>query len=269
MKVLHLNALYHPYSVGGAERSVQALAEAQLARGMEPVVVSLSPRRAQQIAWVNGVKVHYVELKNFYWPFTARAAPRFRKPLWHALEAFNPLMTDAVDRVLNAERPDLMHTHNLTGFSASAWRAADRHKRPVVHTLRDYSLLCPKATMFAEGRNCRTQHLSCRAFSAVRMALSRRVKAVTAISRCVLDRHLAAGAFMDVAVKAVIHNFEPPRPESAPGRAAASRPFTFGFIGQLAPAKGIEVLLRAFSELRAGSCELLIAGKGEVSYEEA
>src|SRR2546430_11190359 len=61
-------------------------------------------------------EVHYLPLQNCYWPFTTKPRPRALKPLWHALDAFNPLMATTVRGLITSRRPALMHTHNLTGF---------------------------------------------------------------------------------------------------------------------------------------------------------
>ena len=266
MKILHVNSLYHPHAVGGAEKSVQALAQAQLAAGHSVTVLTLTPEESHA-GEVNGVKVYYAGLRNLYWPFQNEPASLVRKSVWHALDSYNPFMSEGIDAVLKAERPDLIHTHNLTGFSAAAWRAAARRSLPVVHTLRDYSLLCPKVTMFSKGENCRRQHLTCRALSVPRMVLSRHLGAVTAISQFILDRHLAAGAFTTVSIREVIHNFQSPVIFRNSSPSKAGKAFTFGFIGQLAPAKGLELLLKAFSKLVDPRCELIIAGTGDPACE--
>jgi len=159
-----------------------------------------------------------------------------------------------------------MHTHNLTGFSASVWQVARDARLPIVHTLRDYSLLCPAATMFYAGQNCGAQHFSCRLCSIPRMRLSNGISAVTAVSRFTLDRHLAAGAFARVGTCEVVPNFVAPAPIERGTRAEAGRPFTFGYIGQIVPVKGVERLIDAFPPRRAGECELLIAGEGDEDY---
>lgn len=267
MKILHVNSLYHPIAVGGAERSLQGLAEAQLARNHSIIVVALIPGESH-LGEVNGVKVYYVGLRNLYWPFGNYHASPVRKAIWHALDSFNPMMSGAFDGILTAEKPEVVHTHNLTGFSASVWRAASRQNRPIVHTVHDYSLLCPKSTMFSNGKNCPRQHWTCRAYSIPRMTLSHRLDAVTAISQFILDRHTAAAVFASVPIKRVIHNFQPDVMAGDPPPKKAGKAFTFGFIGQLAPAKGLELLLSAFSELPDASLELVIAGKGEPGYEK-
>jgi glycosyltransferase involved in cell wall biosynthesis len=264
--ILHVNSLYHPNVIGGAERSVQALAEAQVQRGLTPIVASLSPSRHVRQEFVNGVEVHYLPLQNCYWPFTTKPRPHALKPLWHALDAFNPLMATLVRRLIASRRPALMHTHNLTGFSASVWQVARDARLPVVHTLRDYSLLCPAATMFYTGQNCGAQHLSCALYSLPRMRLSNSISAVTSVSQFTLDRHLAAGAFARVGRREIVPNFVVPAPIERATRAEAGRPFTFGYIGQIVPVKGVDRLIEAFPLRRAGECELLIAGEGDEDY---
>jgi glycosyltransferase involved in cell wall biosynthesis len=264
--ILHVNSLYHPHVVGGAERSVQALAEAQVQRGLSPIVATLSPSRHARQEFVNGVEVHYLPLQNCYWPFTTKPRPRALKPLWHALDSFNPLMATSVRRLIASRRPALMHTHNVTGFSASVWQAARDARLPVVHTLRDYSLLCPAATMFYAGEICRAQHLSCRLYSLPRMRLSNNISAVTSVSRFTLDRHLAAGAFAGVGTREIVPNFVAPAPIQRAARVEPGGPFTFGYMGQIVPVKGVDRLIQAFPLRCAGECELLIAGEGDEGY---
>jgi len=86
MKVALLNTLYHPYRIGGAERSVQLLAEGLVARGHKVVVITLDqPETPAKKETINGVDVYRVPLHNNYWPF----ADSYRKPsivrraLWH------------------------------------------------------------------------------------------------------------------------------------------------------------------------------------------
>ena len=107
-------------------------------------VVSLSSQAGVRVGQVNGVKVYYVHLKNIYWPFGHPEVPVIAKPLWHAIDAYNPFMASVIGDILDAEAIDVVHTHNLTGFSVSAWRQVKQRGLPLVHTLRDYSLLCPE-----------------------------------------------------------------------------------------------------------------------------
>ena len=50
-------------------------------------------------------------------------------------------------RALAGSRPELVHTSNLPGFSTAVWETARQAGVPVVHTLHDYHLLCPRSSL--------------------------------------------------------------------------------------------------------------------------
>lgn len=267
MKILVVNTLYHPTLFGGAERVVQSLAEGMLEAGHQPTVVTLGTEPGVRSDVVGGVPVHYVGLRNLYWPFPADQRVGFVKPVWHAIDTRNPAMGRALARLIDVERPDVVHTHNLMGFSTGAWAVAARRRVPIVHTLHDYYLLCPKSSMFADGENCASQHLSCAIFSRPRVRASAHVGAVLGVSRFVLDRHLAFGAFPHAVLRDVAYNpYDAPSPPPMP----APRPvLRVGYLGRLDPSKGIEHLLDACAALPAGGWELHVAGAGPADYELA
>jgi glycosyltransferase involved in cell wall biosynthesis len=156
------------------------------------------------------------------------------------------------------------------GFSPGVWPRIRRRGLPIVHTLHDYYLLCPNATMFRDGRNCAGQHWDCRAYSLPRLRASRSVDAVVGVSRSVLERHLRHGAFRGVPRRHVIHNmYRPGAGTEARSGAVGDRPLRFGFIGQLSPIKGIELLLQAAAGMPRDGWELLVAGKGVPAYTDA
>ena len=262
VRIVLLNTLYAPHFVGGAERSVQSLAEALVATGHEVSVISTQARAGVRQACINGVKVYYVGLKNLYWPFGAgKAAPL--KPLWHALDSYNPAMARAVAALLDAEQPDLVHTHNLAGFSVAVWQTVKTQRLPLVHTLRDYYLLCPRSTMFRGGHPCASQCLDCRAY-----ALPRRrdalVDTVVGISAFVLAKHLDHGYFAQADHHVVYNSYqtESPAPPPCEGR----RKLRLGYLGRLEPTKGLAYCLEHLRHF-AGRVEVQVAGRGSADYE--
>jgi glycosyltransferase involved in cell wall biosynthesis len=265
LKILYISTLYTPNLVGGAERVVQSLAEDMAAAGHETVVLSATPQKST-VNWLNGVKVYYINLKNVYWPYGEKSNAAAAKALWHAFDTYNPWMTREVARILMIERPDLVHTHVITGFSCLIWRAATRLGLPVVHTLHDYYLLCPRTTMFRDGRNCGTQCVQCRVYAQARRTLSHEVDTVVGVSNAILRRHLEFAYFDATSQQTVIYNAYPLA--SATVRSEApSVPVQFGYLGRLAPAKGLEVLLEAVGRLPPGNWRLKVGGQGPASYQ--
>lgn len=271
MKVLLVSTLYHPYQIGGAERVVQRLAEALVSRGHEAVVASLCEHGDRRDTMVNGVRVHYLPLKNFYWPFSNTKPGALARAFWHAADTNNVLMEREVRELIGREKPDVMNTHNIAGFSVAIWSAAKQLTIPLVHTIHDQYLLCPSTTMFKDDRNCEAICSTCNSYSWLRRQRTELVDVVTGVSRFVIDRHLDAGCFRSSTAR-VIYNACPSIPEHAVRpREEAKRPgpVRFGFLGRLDVTKGIELLLDAFLRLHQGSAELWIAGKGRSDYEHA
>ncbi len=262
MKLLTICNLYPPYISGGAEIAAQVIAEGMKNYGFSSVVVSIAPEN--RIEEVNGVKVYSVTKKNLYHFFPKR--PRRPWPIrlmWHLLDLYNPWMDQVVGRILDAERPDVVHTHDIAGFSGAVWKATKRWGLPLVHTLHGYYLLCPNAVMFKGSANCIKPCLSCRPFHYVRRKLSAQVDYVVAVSAFVMARHRQFGCFSR-ARQRIIHNAATPFDFKA--QPQAQNPLRFGFIGRLMEAKGVELLLRVFSGMAENGATLTLAGTGDPEY---
>ncbi|MBC1182569.1 glycosyltransferase involved in cell wall biosynthesis [Brevundimonas sp. UYEF29] len=267
VRVLIVNTLYPPAQVGGAERSVAQLAQGLTRAGVEASVLTLKPGRETVNERIDGVPVQRLPLRNLYWPYDGARRPAFRRAIWHGLEAANSLMDDQVDRAVARVRPDLIHLHLTTGFSLSVYRAATRRDLPMVQTLRDWSMLCARASLFRRGRRCERRCGSCVLLTAGKRARSQGVNHVIGLSGPVLETHRAAGYFRRTP-GSVIGN-------AAGAAAIAPRPslaeaptMRFGFLGRIEPEKGIEVLLAATRRLD-GHWTLNIAGRGEEDYVQA
>jgi glycosyltransferase involved in cell wall biosynthesis len=78
-----------------------------------------------------------------------------------------------------------------------------------------------------------------------------------------LRRHVAEGYFPR-ARKRVIDN--PAPRETSKGTSSQKSPLRFGYLGRLAPHKGVELLLNAFSQIPPAQATLSLAGTGESDY---
>jgi glycosyltransferase involved in cell wall biosynthesis len=254
---------YFPNLIGGAEKAAQMLAEGLPEKDFTPIVVALSQENAMR--QMNGVRIYYVGIKNLYLPFHGNnQKPSFlRKFLWHALDCVNPFMGRQVGEILNRERPDLVNTHNLAGFSVSTWKAVKAKRIPLVHTLQDYYLLCLNASLFHRGKNCDNLCWHCRPFAFPKRRLSHLVDGVVGVSHFILRRHVAEGYFQR-ARKIVIEN--PAPEEKRKVKSSQKSPMRFGYLGRLAQYKGVEILLSSFSQIDPGKATLCLAGAGESDY---
>jgi glycosyltransferase involved in cell wall biosynthesis len=264
IKILFVNSLYHPHFLGGAERIVQSLAEGLVKAGHQAVVVSTAPRRRLP-EQINGVTVYYLEGKNLYWPFGGDN-PLLLKPLWHLVDTYNPLMARELGRLLDAERPSLVHTNNLAGFSVAVWHQVKARNLPLVHTLMDYYLLCPRSKMYKAAGNCDSPCRTCSVYGLPRRRMSNLVDAAIGLSAFVLRRHERFGYFARTPIRRVIYSGYH-APTSLTPLKQNPNLLRFGYLGRLHPTKGIESVLRSLVSHAGKRWELWIAGKGSPAYE--
>lgn len=258
MKVALLNTQYWPDEVGGAEHSVRFLAEAVAARGHAAHVICTGGE--DETITHSGVTVHRIARRHANPAPTSPDAPALRKLAWHVWDSYNVPAMRLVQRLLEQIRPDVLHTNNVSGLSVSAWSAARRAAVPVVHTLRDYYLLCPKTSMFRGGTQCESRCVDCRALSVPKVIASGRIGTVIGNSHFVLQRHLDAGLFARARCAVVYNAYEPAKiaPLASPRPGAP----VFGYIGRLTPTKGVDRLIAAFADIHADypDARLLVAG---------
>ena len=176
-RVLLVNAHGADEFSGGAERYVAQLADGLGARGFDIEILSAFPSHDR------GRPV--TVLHDSDW--RASQARRIRNHLGDVLS----VPTRKLDELVAQARPDLMHTNNLPGISTAIWRVAQRHGVPVVHTLHDYHLLCPRVTLLRpDGTACRPHPLLCGLRTKRLARWAGAVSQLIAVSNHLLDRHV-------------------------------------------------------------------------------
>lgn len=164
-----------------------------------------------------------------------------------------------LERAIASQEPDLVHTNNLPGISTAVWEVCRRLGIPVVHTLHDYHLLCPRVSLLQpDGSPCRPHPLLCGLRSRRLARWGGAVANVIGVSSAILDLH--AGFFRSASFHVVRH---PARPSFTRELADPStRLRTIGFIGALDVTKGVNVLLDAAPRIAELGCALRLAGVG-------
>ena len=247
MRILLVNQDHASFGgPGGAERSVQTLAEHYAATGHHCTFVSVA--RAAYSRDVTESGIHSV--RDIAGVRTILIARRGRATS-HA---------DLLMPIVLAERPDVVHT-NVFHKAPQLWIRLAGSGVPVVHSLREYKLMCDR-NMFEGGADCgAAQCADCRLASDAAREASARVHGVVGISPFTLERHLGAGFFEGVPVRRVIPNSVRPARACAPrGAPPAGAPRRIGFLGRLHPSKGVDLLLDAMAAVAPGTVSLRLAG---------
>jgi len=267
MRILIINSAYPPIQYGGAEVSVSLLANALVNHGDEVAVISLHQGEDETCGTVDGVRVYRCPIDNFYWPFGLRQKPSvMARLLWHLRELWNSRAAERVGRIMDIEKPDVVHTNNITGFSVSIWREARRRRIRLVHTLRDYGLICLHSGMFRGKSVCKRQCLDCKVYSSIRRLCSQQVDAVVSNSSYVLTAHKKSGFFVNVPSE-VIYNIAGTSPkERVEPQDRSDDVLNFGYIGELDERKGVRAILESTRHLKLSNWKLRIAGRGLEQY---
>lgn len=246
MRIMVVNTLYHPYKIGGAEISVQFLAEELIRKGHQVRVVCLHEHNYKKMDLVNGVEIVYLPIKNIYWPFDDKNKGKLRRLIWHVIDSYNFLMARLISKEINEFNPDVVHTNNIAGFSVSIWSAVKKKNKKLVHTSRDYYLFHPSSTMFLRNRNLEPTEVSVRFWSFIKKIASRKVDGYIGISDFIRAFHVDNGFFRR-AVSSYIYNAV----EKIKFKEENTNEIRFGFIGRLTKDKGFDIycqLVNVFKE---------------------
>ena len=269
MRVLITSSIYPtpgaPKIVGGAEIFARRLAESLVEAGDTVEVVRAETQRDQPVEKCNGVTVYSAPVQNIYPPFSEpRSAPV--RGIWHAIEDWQSSAT-LVSKRIQAFKPDCMHSNNLSGLTAAIWKSALDQNVPVVHTLHDYYLTCPRCSRFMGGHACERTCLSCEILTINRKRATRQLRAVVGVSQRVLDIHTNLGLFSDTPLRTVIRNASTAtlKPQI---RVRSGTEVIFGFIGRLTIEKGIDNLVQAFASVPNDKVRLVIAGRASESEQQ-
>lgn len=258
MKILLINTLYWPYRVGGAEISVQLLAEELVKFGHQVKVVCLHEKKYKKSAVINGVNVSYLPIKNIYFPFDGKSRNRIKKLFWHILDNFNPFYNSIIQKEILSFSPDIVHSNNIQGFSVSIWKIIKKCNVKLVHTSRDYYLFHPNSTLFdrKNKKNINDGSLSVRVWSLVKKKYSFYVDSYVGISDFILKKHLNNGFFKKSEKFDVIYN-PIKKLDISPNPSAK---IVVGFIGRLSLEKGFDKFCSISTRFNPSRYKFVAAG---------
>ncbi len=239
MKILIVNSAYYPIQIGGSERSTQILAESLLGEGLSPIVVTVA--KEDKIEYVNGVKVYYIKTPNVYHFLEPKVQSLLKKIVWKIKDLYSFESKKKIIQIIEKEQPDILHTNIIIDLTVSIWKAAYQKKIPIIHTLRDYYLLCHKSNMF-DGDPCETICKKCKLYSCLKKHNTKYVTALIGVSKYILEKHIENNYFSASKFQKVIYNSV----NDAKNSRQQDGKFHIGYVGRVTKYKGIEVLLDYF-----------------------
>ncbi|WP_159977442.1 MULTISPECIES: glycosyltransferase family 4 protein [unclassified Novosphingobium] len=258
-RILFASSFYAPEIGGGAELTMQRLVNGLTSRGYTAAVMTTGEVECTEV--VEGVTVHRFPIDNSFRKLNRDLPGKLQRTLWQIRDRNSRLMEQRFDRLVRSFKPDVVQFHNLSGITRSVWAVPRRHGIPSVQVLHDLNLICPNSSMFKHGSSCVKRCGSCILFRQGYALASNDVSAAVGVSRYVLGEITGAGLFAQAKQRAIYNAQRLPGPSPLP----ASETMRFGYIGSLAPHKGVEWLIEQFE---SDMGELLIAGSGTSDYVE-
>jgi glycosyltransferase involved in cell wall biosynthesis len=136
---------YRPF-IGGAERQTGLLAHELTKRGHEVAVATVWHAGLQRNEIEEGVAVRRLRSLSTHLPWFSTDPGRRFQPPWP-----DPAITISFRRLVQAFKPDVVHSWGWISYSAAAslWRA----RVPLVLSARDYGYTCATRTMMYMGRS--------------------------------------------------------------------------------------------------------------------
>ncbi|AWF34928.1 glycosyltransferase Family 4 family protein [Klebsiella oxytoca] len=257
-----VNSLYYPYKFGGAEISVQFLAEELVKRNITVRIITLNNSDEIIYDTINGVEIVSVPLQNIYWPYSSDSHGVFKKIQWHFRDTINQSMAEVFKKQLNEFKPDLVHTNNLAGFSVSIWNMVKACKLPLVHTARDYYLFHPNSTLFNKGMNMSVDSISVKLLSYLKKKTSQKVDAFVGISEFISHFHKDNG----FAKKAEHRHIYNPINKINFNKKQVQPCLTIGFLGRLTSEKGFDIFIK-FARKYSKDIKFIAAGNPSSSED--
>lgn len=268
VKICHVIDLYEPYAGGGSGTYTQRIAS-RMAEKHQVIVITQKPycglaSLTPEIEVRGKVKVYRFYPLNFYFTYSAGKAPVWIKPFWHLFNLWNPHPYWIIKRILKKEKPDIVHTHTIGGFSLSVYSAIKSSGYPHIRTLHGYALLSPWSALMRRGRIIQKFNLWERQFMRVTRFFSKSVDLALFPSQFIMDMHLKNNFFPNSRCLKLPIGIELDSNEKT---GKDYQTIDILYTGGLIEAKGVYTLIESFKQLSSNNIRLHITGRGYYEQE--
>lgn len=266
VKILQIAHGVYPYVNGGVEIYTYLLSRELIRRGHQVAVASPASAANRGNALMSGVPLYPMpdSERNL---FEAGPSQKDKRLAWSSLQ-----------KTIHEFQPDVIHIQHLLHMGWQALAKIERLGIPFVMSLHDYWFLCPRIQWLCQGSApvCARQCLGIRPFQGFRLLgaccwvwrrrrrcvdlLNRIRTPLLAPSRRSRDIFKQSGVTPD---RITIHplGIDVQAFQNSAGR--RQERIRFAYFGSVYPAKGVEILVRAFKKLRS-KAELHIHGDGSI-----
>ena len=195
MKICIINNIYPPYERGGAEQVVRKTVEGLIKAGHEVVLLTSSPKGDEKESMKN-LTIYRKKPFNLFFYTQAHKHFFLSRLLWHILDTFNFGVASWVKNILEQEKPQVVHTHNLMGLSFLIPRVIQKLSLRHIHTVHDVQLVEPSGLILKQKEHSwRYNGLPTRMYTALMKRLMGSPDVIISPSQFLLDFYTSRGFF--------------------------------------------------------------------------
>ncbi|WP_283676434.1 glycosyltransferase family 4 protein [Clostridium perfringens] len=258
MRILLINTYYYPEIIGGAEISVKKLAEGLVLKGHDVFVIANGKNKIEEINKVKIYRLPFVKFNNI----------KVVGNIYRKISSINNIFfKSSLKNLVKEIKPDVIHVNNLYYISPIIWSIGKQINIPIIQTIRDYYLTCPKSTLLCDGEKCNTKMSICKLYNYLNKIKFKDVDIITAPSNFTLNLFKNEN-LIDEKKSICIYNSidilkEDEKIISIRKERKNNLNFKLVYLGALVKHKGIRELIDVFNDIKVNNIELHIAGDGE------
>ena len=211
--VCFINGAFPPYLRGGAENYIINVSKELQRRGYEVCVLTTKPLNSAHSLSVEETIVEGIPVYRFA-PANVASRSTFpnknilTKGLWRFIDSVNIHSYSKIGELIEKIQPDIIHSNNLMGLSVISTKKITRSSARHIHTLHDYSLICPTGSPRTEVSHSSVNTLLntetvVNLFASFQNLLLDTPDAITAPSQHIIDVHKKYGLFNAASCKRI------------------------------------------------------------------
>lgn len=269
MRICIISNLYPPYARGGAEQVVYKIVEELGSLGHSIVIITLTPEKEGKEA-LDGVTIYRIHPRNLFFYTDAHHHNFLLRAFWHIFDIFNFDSRRKIQKILQEEKPDIVHTHNLMGLGFLIPKLLRFLKIPHVHTIHDVQLVEPSGIILKSRENSwRYRGFPTRLYTFIMKFLMGSPHVVISPSQFLLQFYEKKGFFQD-SKRLVMRNPSTFSYDLTPTKKDHGGVCRFLAVGQIEEHKGFRFLVETFLEFlkrENAQAELIVVGSGSLLEE--
>jgi len=268
MKICTITYAHSPSNIGGADLYAEKISKQLSKRGHDVFSISARPTFEKSLSYsleANGnYRVYWFYPLNISTFHNVAKKSALVQGIWRILDLWNIHSYYVIKKILKKEKPDIVHIHTPVGLSPSVFKAVKSLGIPLVFTLHDYYLICPRiGLLHASGEICTKPKTLCKIYSKINKKLvGDALDVVIAPSKFVMDMHVDNGLFNKSEKIILPHGIENNIINLIIDSHAKRNCIDLLYVGSLAKHKGVHILIEAFKQVPQKDMRLNIVGRG-------